>query len=135
MTPALFPELDDDRAAEAARLAAQRAEWDAIGAQVHAEAEADYLAWKAAQPPDDPDLDMDPGPDRLLQARLPSAGWVRLVENPTPRFDLPMREDRRPVARCSRCAQLAHLWSVGLCDDCLDAEATRLARLNGRGRR
>lgn len=60
MTPALFPELDDDRAAaDAARIV-------------------------APEEPENPDDGLDPGPDDLLQRRLPDAGWVRLTENPTP---------------------------------------------------
>lgn len=65
MTPALFPELDEDRAA-----------FEALSADLPTE-------------PENPDEGLDQGPDRMLQARLPGAGFVRLVENPTPTFDLP----------------------------------------------
>lgn len=69
MTPCLFPELDEDRRARAAVPSPEAA---------------------------DPDEGLDLGPDRMLQARLPGAGFVRLVENPTPRFTLPPQSRPRP---------------------------------------
>lgn len=63
MTPALFPEIDEDRAA------------------------SDGSPLPALD--DDPDRGLDRGPDRLLQRRLPGAGFVRLEERPTPTFRLP----------------------------------------------
>jgi hypothetical protein len=87
MTPTLFPELDADRAQgeadrilEAIDLAARLAEWNASEDTRRAD-------WEAAR--QNPDEGLDRGPDRGWQRRLPNAGFVRLVENPTPCFELP----------------------------------------------
>jgi hypothetical protein len=61
----------------------------------------------------DPDLGLDRGPDQLLQRRLPSAGFVRLVENPTPCFELPRRRDYRNWGICARCDRFGVLeWMI-----------------------
>ena len=88
MTPALFPELDDDRAAEDA---ARRATF-------------------APDEPESPDEGLDQGPDRMLQARLPGAGFVRLVENPTPTLDLPRQSVTSIV--CEWCGMDTDTWTL-----------------------
>ena len=88
----LFPELDEDRQAR-------------------------------NTPPDlpedqaDPDLGLDRGPDRLLQRRLPSAGFVRLVENPTPTFELPPQRPRNTWGACATCGRFGPIWFYQ-CADC-----------------
>lgn len=77
MTPALFPELDEDRAA-----------FDGSPLPVR---------------DDDPDRGLDRGPDRLLQRRLPGAGFVRLMENPTPLLGLPRQACRTIICEWCGC--------------------------------
>ena len=81
MTPTLFPELDEDRRARAAVPSLE---------------------------PENPDEGLDVGPDDLLQARLPGAGFVRLVENPTPTLDLP--HQTQTFIRCDDCGTLTETW-------------------------
>lgn len=70
----------------------------------------------AAEPPEapaeprDPDLGFDTGPDRLLQRRLPAAGWVRLVEYETPTLHLPPQSVRWIV--CEQCGNDTDRWTL-----------------------
>lgn len=70
----------------------------------------------------DADDDLDPGFEGLRQARLPAAGFVRLVENPTPRFDMPRPQVNYEAKRhgaCEYCHTYSILWVwSGCCDRC-----------------
>ena len=61
----------------------------------------------------------DRGPDGLRQARLPAAGFVRLVENPTPQFPLPPQRDGRTWRVCVQCDRFGPVdaWSI-VCFEC-----------------
>ena len=112
MTPCLFPELDEDRRARAAVPSPE---------------------------PEDPDDGLDPGPDRLLQARLPGAGFVRLIENPTPTLDLPSQT--QTYIHCDDCGAPTESWvhrtsawrnaTVRLCFDCAGRGKGRSPRKRG----
>jgi len=61
----------------------------------------------------------DRGPSRLRQPRLRGAGWVREVDNETPRFDLP-RQVARTWDRCDICGRWGLIVAVQRGPRCLE---------------
>jgi len=69
--------------------------------------------------PDEADRVTDRGPDGLRQRRLPAAGFVRYIENPTPTFALPpQRGAQGRMIECRYCRRVFWQERYSMQDAC-----------------